>query len=113
MEASESNPEPYSGDGTVIPSTADPVAYRANMRAIDEQVAPKTYAYIIAWGKWLGFTPFSVQRSVDEAVVDNAPLDVIQKIDGKWLHLDGIANDTNRNRVMALANPSARGSWNR
>jgi hypothetical protein len=102
-----------SGDGTVIKSTADRIANQANMTAIDKLVTSKTYPYIIAWGKWLGFTPDTVQKYVTQAEADKAPLDVVQKIDGAWVRLDGIVNDTNRKRVIDLANVSTPGSWSR
>ena len=100
------NPTPFSTlspDTTVIASMADRVANQANMSAIDRMVTIKKYAYIIAWGKWLGFTPETVQKSVTEAQADDAPLDAIQKINGKWLRVDDVINDTNRSQVMALA----------
>lgn len=96
---------PESGDscGSVIPSTADRAADEANMEAIDRLVRTDRYRYIIAWGKWLGFTPESVRAQVAAASADNAPADAIQKIDGKWSTLDDIENPENRQAVESLA----------
>lgn len=102
-------PSPFSrkSDGGLISSISDRVAYRENMDAIDRWVRSRKYAFIIAWGKWLGFTPETVLSYIAQAEADDAPLDVTQKIDGVWLRVSDIANDTNRNRVEALADESA------
>ena len=47
---------------TVIASTADRNAYSVNCLAIDNLVKTKRFRYIVAWGKWLGFTPDAVQK---------------------------------------------------
>ena len=95
-------------EGGLIPKISDRVAYRDNMDAIDRSVQSRKYAYIIAWGKWLGFTPVTVLNYITQAEADGAPLDVTQKIDGAWLRLGDIANETNRKRVEALAAESSR-----
>ena len=76
------------------------------MDAIDTAVQATRYTYIVAWGKWLGFTPATVLDYLAQAEADGAPLDSTQKIDGIWLGLDDIANETNRKRVEALAGES-------
>jgi hypothetical protein len=88
---------------TVIPRIADEAANSANMAEIDRLVSTQKYRHIVAWGKWLGFTPVAVLQIVREAEADNAPPDAIQKIDGRWLRLEDIANETNRRRVEELA----------
>ena len=88
---------------TVIASTADRNAYSVNCLAIDNLVKTKRFRYIVAWGKWLGFTPDAVQKSVREAEAENAPSDAIQKIGTRWLVLDDIVNETNRKMVVDLA----------
>jgi hypothetical protein len=96
---------------TVIPSIADKVANAANIAAIDRLIQASRYSYIIAWGKWLGFTPETVQASTREAEADDAPLDAIQKVEGRWLVLGDIQNDANRKRVEEIAN--APRAWSR
>lgn len=88
---------------TVIPSIFDRAANDANMAAIDQHVRTTKFRHIVAWGKWLGFTPETVQKSVEQAEADHAPEDVIQKIDGEWLRVTDIANDANRKRFDELA----------
>lgn len=88
---------------TVIPSTADLAANAANMAEIDKFVDTRGYRHIVAWGKFLGFTPATVKGLVTEAEIDNAPNDSIQKINGRWLRLDDIVNESNRRRVDELA----------
>jgi hypothetical protein len=88
---------------SVIPSISDPAANAANIAGINRLVSPGTYRHIVAWGKWLGFTPETVLQQVREAETDHAPVDSIQKIDGKWLRLDDIESKSNRQAVDALA----------
>lgn len=97
-------------DGSVIPSTSDRAAFAANMAAIDELVRTRKYYHIVAWGKWLGFTPQTVQKYVDQAEAENAPDDVIQKIDGHWHRVGDIANESNRKRVNELAKETVKKS---
>src|SRR5689334_8664917 len=85
-------------DHSVIPSIADLAANNANMAAIDRLVATRTYHHIVAWGKWLGFTPDTVRNLVQEAEADGAPANAIQKIDGKWLTSGDIQNEGNRSK---------------
>lgn len=92
-----------SRESPVIPSMSDRTAAAANSAAIDRLIRTPKYVYIIAWGKWLGFTPETVQKSVVEAEADDAPAEALQKIDGRWLFLGDIVNDENRSRVEALA----------
>ena len=89
----------------VIPSRSDRAAYEANMAAIDRLIGQCRYPYIVAWGKFLGFTPQAVQEYVQDAEADNAPAESIQKFDDGWSVLSDIVNETNRQRVMALAKP--------
>jgi hypothetical protein len=42
---------------TVIPRIAANVADAANIAAIDRLISTTRFPYIVAWGKWLGFTP--------------------------------------------------------
>lgn len=95
-------------DGTVIPSMSDRAANDANLAAIDRQVRTEKYHHIVAWGKFLGFTPATITTSIQQAETDEAPLDAIQKVDGKWLRLGDIENETNRERVNAIAGQSGR-----
>jgi len=95
----------------VIPSIGDRAADAANLAAIDLQGAITRYRYIVAWGKWLGFTPASIQASIALAETDNAPVDAIQKIEGEWLTLDDIANQSNRRTVENIA--AAGPGWSR
>lgn len=88
----------------MIPSVSDEAARKANDEAIDRLVGECRYPYIVAWGKFLGFTPEAVQEYVREAEANDAPPDAIQKIDGEWLTVTGIRNETNRKRVLELAN---------
>ena len=94
-------------DATVIPSTSDNVANAKNMAAIDRVVVAGKYRYIVAWGKWLGFTPQTVLKCVQLAEADDAPEDAIQKIDGRWLRTSDIANQSNRDQVEDLARNSS------
>lgn len=95
---------------TVIPSL-DRASTAANSAAIDRLIPTTRYPYLVAWAKWLGFTPEAVRQGVLEAEKDNAPQDSIQKIDGRWLVLDDIKNDTNRKRVEKIARASQ--GWSR
>ena len=88
--------------GSVIPCSADKVADTKNILAIDTLVRTEKYRHVVAWGKWLGFTPESVQMQVREAEMDDAPADAIQKIDGRWLRFGDINNESNRQRVSDL-----------
>ena len=90
-------------DKTLIPSISDKVAYAANMAEIDKLVAPGKFRHVVAWGKWLGFTPETVLKSVELAEADNAPEDSIQKIEGRWVRVSDIVNEANRMRVDELA----------
>ena len=94
---------------SVIPRIADSVAYKANMIEIDRLLKPSRYRHIVAWGKWLGFKPQVVQRNLGEADDDNAPLDAIQKVDGRWLQISDIQSDANRLRVIELCENDTRG----
>ena len=98
-------------DHAVIPSITDKTADAANLAAIDSLVKALNHPYVVAWGKWLGFTPTAVQQSVSEAEADNAPHKAIQKIDGRWLTLEDINNDQNRRTVEEIANKGA--GWTR
>lgn len=98
-----SNAEERIRSNTVITSTADREAYSANCLAIDKRVETQRFRYIVAWGKWLGFTPDTVQKSVLEAEAENAPSDAIQKIGTRWLVLKDIVNETNRKIIVYLA----------
>lgn len=88
---------------SVIPRISDEAAMRTNMDAIDRIAGVTTYRHIVAWGKWLGFTPVAVQRELALAVQENAPADAIQKQDGRWARVGDIANDLNRQAVERLA----------
>ena len=90
-------------DATVIPSTSDAAAFSANASAIDDLVHTMKYRHIVAWGKWLGFTPRTVQKHVLLAEQEDAPSDVVQKIDGIWIRIGDVVNDANRNRVEGIA----------
>lgn len=87
----------------VIRSISDAAAYKANCEAIDRLVGKCGYPYIVAWGKFLGFTPETVHEYVRQAEVDNAPMEAIQKLDDGWSVVSSIKNETNRRRVMELA----------
>lgn len=88
---------------SVIPSMADAAANQANIAEIDRLVKTDKYIHVVAWGKFLGFTPATVLKYVQEAETDGAPADAIQKIEGRWLTLDDITNDSNRKRVEEIA----------
>jgi hypothetical protein len=92
-----------SDESSVIPKVSDRAANDANLAAIDRLVRTQKYHHIIAWGKFLGFTPVTITQTISDAEVDNAPADAIQKIDGRWNTLADIENETNRQRVEALA----------
>ncbi len=87
----------------VIRDMSDEAVNQANVKGIDTLVKTQKYRHIVAWGKFLGFTPATVLEYVRQAEADNAPADVIQQIDGKWLRLEDIKNETNRHRVSELA----------
>ncbi len=93
---------------STIPRISDTAAYEENMAAIDRLIRTARYHHIIAWGKWLGLTPETVRNMIEVAQLDNAPVDAIQKIDGRWLRLQDIENESNRNRVDDLASGSER-----
>lgn len=97
--------KPFDGDKRerVIPNISDVSAYRANCDAIDRLIGECRYPYIVAWGKFLGFTPETVREYVQKAEADKAPTEAIQKLDDEWLVLSNINNETNRRRVMELA----------
>ncbi len=78
------------------------------MVEIDNVVKTQKYHHIVAWAKWLGFTPESARKIIEEAQLDDAPADAIQKVDGRWLCLGDINNESNRNRVDNLATDSRR-----
>ncbi len=88
---------------TVIPRLSDPIARQNNSAAIDRLIPTDDYRYIKAWGKFLGFTPETVQSYVNEARRVHAPPDVVQPISGGWLRLEDIQNETNRRQVEHLA----------
>ena len=88
---------------SVIPQISDARAHAANQTAIDRFVHTDRFHHIIAWGKWLGFTPQTVLKAVKDAEADDAPWDAIQKIDGRWLRLDDITNEENRRQVEEIA----------
>ncbi|MES2793329.1 MAG: hypothetical protein V4719_27205 [Planctomycetota bacterium] len=88
---------------STIPRISDITAYRENMAAIDQVIRTKKYHHVIAWGKWLGFTPETIKKIIEVAQRDDAPADAIQKVDGRWLRLRGIKNEFNRKCVNELA----------
>jgi hypothetical protein len=94
--------------GSVILSISDKAANDANMAAIDQLVGMTRYRHIVAWGKLLGFTPQTVQKSIIQAEAESAPSDAIQKIDGNWFRIGDIANDANQQRVNDLARHAPR-----
>lgn len=96
-------------DESVIPSTSDAAAFSTNASAIDQHVSTDRYHHIIAWGKWLGFTPKTVEKYLTQAVADDAPADSVQKIDGQWVRLGDVGNETNRKRVDEIATNGYRG----
>lgn len=71
--------------------------------AIDTLIGASRYPYIVAWGKWLGFKPETVRNDVVKAETDDAPHESVQKIDGRWVFLADIQNDSNRQRIIAIA----------
>jgi hypothetical protein len=95
--------QPEAQSDTVIPSTSDDVAFRANMAAIDRLVTTRKYHHIVAWGKWLGFTPETVEDQVELAEAEHAPEDSIQKLYGTWIRVGDIVNEANRQQVNELA----------
>lgn len=101
--ALKSSPVSRRIDSSVIPRISDEQANTANIQTIDELVKTEKYHHIVAWGKWLGFTSHTIQKSVGIAEAENAPEDSIQKIDGDWLRVCDIANDANRKKVELLA----------
>lgn len=88
---------------SVIPRMTDTATNDENNAEIDRLVKTGKYAHIVAWGKFLGFTPATVMNYVRQAELDAAPDNVIQKTDGRWLTLDDIQNDSNRRRVEEIA----------
>lgn len=94
---------PATDVASIIPFLSETAAYEENMAAIDRTIKTEKYHHIIAWGKWLDFTPDSVRNLIEVAILDDAPADAIQKIDGVWLRLRDIVNGSNRNHVDYLA----------
>lgn len=90
----------------VIPSISDPAANAANMAAIDRLVRTTKYLHIVAWGKWLGFAPKTVQESVDLAEAEEAPVDAVQKLNGEWTRMGDLMNEENRKKVEELVRKS-------
>lgn len=90
-------------DDRVIPTVADRAEYEANIVAIDHSVRDTPYRHAVAWGKWLGFRPGVVTATVRLAEAENAPLDVVQKVQGRWVRLADVANEANRETVDRLA----------
>src|SRR5688572_12544131 len=80
-------------DPRVIPQQADAAANANNIAAIDRVSGHTAYRHIVAWGKFLGFTPETVLREIALAERENAPVDAIQKLDGRWHTVADIAND--------------------
>lgn len=89
-----------------MPRISDRAAYEANIVAIDNVAKTQKYYHIIAWAKWLGFIPETARKILEEAQLDDAPPDALQKVDGRWLCLGDINNESNRNRVDNLAKES-------
>lgn len=87
----------------VIPSISDTAAYEANCEAIDRLIGKCPYPYIVAWGKFLGFSPEVVKEYVEQAIADNAPAEAVQKLEDGWMLLSSIKNEGNRSRVTSLA----------
>lgn len=108
--SSQSEAEIHTGtsDMTVIPRLSDELAKEANLAAIDRLASTDKYHHIVAWGKWLGFTPSTVVESIRLAEAENPPADVVQKVDGKWVRLGDVANESNRQRVDEIAKSSSR-----
>ncbi|QDT54295.1 hypothetical protein Pan44_23230 [Caulifigura coniformis] len=92
-------------DDSVIPRLTDAAANAANCLAIDREAGDTRYRHIVAWGKFLGFTPATVRRELDRAEAENAPTNAIQRFDDGWHTVDTIANEANRARVEELARP--------
>jgi hypothetical protein len=90
----------------VISNTSDEAANNLNILMIDRLINTRKYVHIVAWGKFLGFTPATVGKYIAEAEADRSPDDSIQKINGKWLRLGDILNRSNRERVAELAKHS-------
>lgn len=90
-----------------IPNQSDAAVNTLNMANIESLAGQSRYCHVVAWGMFLGFTPATVRREVALAEAENAPLDAIQKLDGRWVTLDEIANGTNRSRVEELARGGA------
>ena len=87
----------------MIPSISDTAAYKANCEAIDRLVGECRYPYIVAWGKFLGLAPETVKEYLVTAEADKAPTEAIQKFDDEWMLLSTIRNESNRRRVIELA----------
>lgn len=85
-----------------IPSTSDESDFAINAVAIDSLVGQTKYQHIVAWGKWLGFTPETVLKHIELAEKEQAPLDAVQKLDGVWTRIGDVVNDTNRARVLEI-----------
>lgn len=95
---------------SVVSSLADIDANVANAAAIDRLVLTRKYFHVLAWGKLLGFTPATVGEYVKLAEMDDAPSDVIQKVNGRWLRVNDIENEESRTRVNLLAHSGCRDS---
>lgn len=91
----------------LIPRISDQAAWEANAAAIDRTISTNTYHHVVAWGKWLGFTPETVSKMIAVAHEEHAPADALQKIDGRWLGLHDIQNESNRKHVDELTRQSA------
>lgn len=89
----------------VIPRISDPEANAANIAAIDREVGGSRFRHIVAWGKFLGFTPETVARCIELAEAEKAPLNAIQKFSNGWHTVHDIANEANRQSVERLAQP--------
>lgn len=90
-------------DQRIIPKQSDDAANARNVEAIERAAGTSRYRYIVAWGKFLGFTPATVCSEIEQAEADNAPVTAIQKLQGRWHTIEDITNDTNRARVIELA----------
>lgn len=88
---------------SLIPKVSDKAANITNIAAIDRIANSPKYRYIVGWGKYLGFTPETILKSLQDAEAENAPADAIQKIDGRWFCISDIQNDANRQRVVKLS----------
>ncbi len=91
----------------LIPTQTDSVANRLNIAAIDRLVKTDRYRFVVAWGKWLGFTAEAVKHQVQQAEADDAPEDAIQKSDNRWLSLSDIQCEENVRKVRRIAEASA------